>query len=245
MARKYIIKTDELSSVTVTENVRSRSIHVSVDGTGKVNVSVPPLTPLPLIKKVLHDNSDAILKWQTKKSANRTIFSPGSNFRTRFHKLIFNPTATDGQCRANVRSDFSTGNGTITITYPPTVDIQEAQYQQFITKVVNEALKCEARHFLPPRLAALARKFGFHYATLDIRNMKSQWGSCSTLGRICLNQQLMRLPDHLIDYVLLHELCHTKEANHGPNFWALLDKVCGCDSKKLRQQLKNFTTQMN
>lgn len=61
--------------------------------------------------------------------------------------------------------------------------------------------------------------------TLSVRRMRARWGSCGHTGRIILNQQLIEMPLELIDYVLLHELCHLREHNHSPRFYALLDRA--------------------
>jgi len=89
-----------------------------------------------------------------------------------------------------------------------------------------ERMRAQAREELPPRLSALAAQHGFHYNKVFIKNNVSNWGSCSSLGNINLNLRLVTLPRHLQDYVMLHELCHLKYLNHGPQFHALLEQVC-------------------
>ena len=105
----------------------------------------------------------------------------------------------------------------------------------------RKVLISKANAYLPQRLAELAIKYGFSYRIIRIKDNKSRWGSCSSLGAINLSLGLMRLPYHLIDYVLLHELCHTVEMNHGPRFWALMDKVTEGEAKKLRLELRKYS----
>ena len=73
-----------------------------------------------------------------------------------------------------------------------------------------------------------------------VKNIKTRWGSCSSLNNINLNLHLMRLPDHLIDYVILHELAHTKEKNHGKSFWNLVDSLV-MDLKEMKKELKTYS----
>ena len=89
-----------------------------------------------------------------------------------------------------------------------------------------ESLRREAREYLPVKLAALAAEYGFVYNRVSIKNNRSNWGSCSTKGNINLNLRLMRVPEHLRDYVILHELCHLRHHDHGPAFHALLERLC-------------------
>jgi predicted metal-dependent hydrolase len=86
----------------------------------------------------------------------------------------------------------------------------------------------------------LAGLHGFTYASIRISKSKTRWGSCSSKKNIGLSLFLMQLPLHLIDYVLLHELCHTVEMNHSRQFWELLDGVCNRKAKALRKELKSF-----
>lgn len=100
-----------------------------------------------------------------------------------------------------------------------------------------ERLRVQAKAALPPRLAELAALHGFTYNQVRIKHNSSNWGSCSELGNINLNLNLMRLPEHLRDYVMLHELCHLRYLNHGPEFHALLESVCP-GHRALNRELK-------
>lgn len=87
---------------------------------------------------------------------------------------------------------------------------------------LRERLREEARLFLGQRLDALCREHGLRYAKLSVRFQKSRWGSCSMRKGISLNAGLLFLPDRLSDYILRHELCHTRHMNHSQDFWKLL-----------------------
>ena len=105
-----------------------------------------------------------------------------------------------------------------------------------------EALRAQAKAELPPRLAELAVQHGFHYNKVFIKNNISNWGSCSTRGNINLNLRLVTLPQELQDYVMLHELCHLREMNHGPRFHALLESVCPAHHA-LAKELRSYRIQ--
>ena len=83
----------------------------------------------------------------------------------------------------------------------------------------------EGRTHLGPRLAALAARHGLRYARLAVRGQRTLWGSCSAAGTISLNWKLLFLRPALVDYVLLHELAHTRHLDHSPAFWALLERM--------------------
>ena len=92
---------------------------------------------------------------------------------------------------------------------------------------------------LTARLRELALCHGFVYERVTIRNQKSRWGSCSARNNISLNMKLVLLPDELMDYVLLHELLHTRIKNHGPAFWDALERLAG-DARQKRARLKAY-----
>jgi predicted metal-dependent hydrolase len=90
------------------------------------------------------------------------------------------------------------------------------------------------------RLEETAKIHNFKYARASIRNQKTKWGSCSAKNNISLNINLIRLPGELRDYVILHELVHTRFKNHSKMFWAELDKLVGGRAKELSKKLKKY-----
>ena len=102
-----------------------------------------------------------------------------------------------------------------------------------------EQLRTQAKASLPPRLKELADEHGFTYNRVTIKNNISNWGSCSVKGNINLNLRLVTLPQELQDYVMLHELCHLKEMNHGPKFHALLESLCP-NHRALEKELRQY-----
>lgn len=102
-----------------------------------------------------------------------------------------------------------------------------------------EELRAQAKAVLPQRLSVLAAQYGFTYNQVRIKHNSSNWGSCSSLGNINLNLNLMRVPEDLRDFVMLHELCHLRYMNHGAEFHALLESVCP-DHRAKQRALKEY-----
>ena len=100
-----------------------------------------------------------------------------------------------------------------------------------------EALRRQAKAELPPRLAALAARYGFTYNKVTIKHNATNWGSCSSKGNINLNLNILRLPLLLQDYVLLHELCHLRHQDHGHAFHLLLEHVLTDNLMKLMDDM--------
>ncbi|MCI5857331.1 MAG: M48 family metallopeptidase [Agathobacter sp.] len=108
---------------------------------------------------------------------------------------------------------------------------------QALTKEVLEELTARAKEYIPDRVAYFAKIVGVDYGRITIRHQKTRWGSCSSKGNLNFNCLLMRMPPEVIDYVVVHELCHRKEMNHSKAFWHEVEKVLP-DYKRRRQWLK-------
>lgn len=104
----------------------------------------------------------------------------------------------------------------------------------------KKRMKEDAEKVLLPFLEAAACKYGFRYNRISFKNNRSNWGSCSSKGNINLNMRLVMLPQHLQEYVILHELCHLRHPDHGKEFHALLDRLCQGQEKELRKELRSW-----
>jgi len=106
-------------------------------------------------------------------------------------------------------------------------------------KGFNAIDKVEARGKLIERLQELSESYKIEYNRVFIRNQRTLWGSCSARNDISLNIKLAHLPGKLIDYIILHELLHTRFKGHGRDFWAELDRLVG-DAKALNAEVKSY-----
>lgn len=106
-------------------------------------------------------------------------------------------------------------------------------------KSVEEWYRSHAKEYLNTRLVHLAAEFGYTYNKVSVRGAKTRWGSCSMKKNISLNWRLMKAPPHIIDYVILHELAHTKIFDHSKAFWSKLAETCP-DYQGARTWLKRF-----
>ncbi len=155
----------------------------------------------------------------------------------------------DRQGRVVVRAPYNVGNLKIKLFVAEKTDwieraLKKVEERGIISTdspfVYSEAdirtLMEEAKTVIPGRVALYAKKIGVTYGRITIRHQKSRWGSCSTKGNLNFNCMLMHAPEEILDYVIIHELCHRKHMNHSPEFWAEVEKICP-DYKKRRKWL--------
>lgn len=104
-------------------------------------------------------------------------------------------------------------------------EVYEAMETSYLTDEEIRELADKARKYIPERVAYFAGRMGVSYGRITIRNQKTRWGSCSSKGNLNFNCLLMLTPAKIIDYVVVHELCHRKEMNHSKAFWSEVEKV--------------------
>jgi len=107
-----------------------------------------------------------------------------------------------------------------------------------LTESELKSLAEQAKIKIPARVEHFAKIIGVTYGRITIRTQKTRWGSCSSKGNLNFNCLLLRAPDEVLDYVVVHELCHRLEMNHSKNFWVQVERVCP-EYKKRRKWLKD------
>lgn len=120
------------------------------------------------------------------------------------------------------------------------VQVRDKSNKAKIESLVNTWYLEHAKLKFKERIELLQRILDKESLTLNelkIRKIGKRWGSCTSKGNIVLNIDLIRVPVHCIDYVLIHEICHLKHHHHGPEFWGMLLKYCP-DWVKLKEKLE-------
>ncbi len=227
-----------IGKVEFVKSNKAKRIRISIRPLKGIRLTVPKNVSIKDAEKFLIEKENWIiknLKKVQKVEDKKTIFTENTDFKTKNHVLkISKSYLLDRQVSINI-------NKTQTIVkYPQKNNIKEEWIQNSIIKAITETYRMEAKQYLPKRITELAEKHNFKFSKVSVRIAKGRWGSCSGIDNISLNVFLMMLPDELIDYVILHELCHTIEKNHSHRFWKLLEKVSP-NSPTLKKEIKNYS----
>ncbi|MFZ4582022.1 MAG: M48 family metallopeptidase [Paludibacter sp.] len=226
----------DFGNIEFVRNLRSRSIRVRilVDG---LKVSLPIGVTEKDAMTFINSKRKSILAKQNKLKHKKENHDLELSFDKKIITLTFVVEVKPVE-RENIF--IALKDGVLTIEFPIRGDLQSPTAQEHCWNGINYFLRKEAKRLLPDRTKQLAGKFGFYVGDIKIQSSKSRWGSCSRARSINLSMFLMLLPAHLIDYVILHELCHTKEMNHSPKFWAWMNRVTDNNSTNLRTELKKY-----
>ncbi len=223
-----IINDEEFGKITVRRSTKSTQVSVRVAPDGNLRASLPIYAPMFLLKRMLK-NSRNELREMLARSKPEYDYKNGMQIG-KSHTLIIQNTDSK-------TFNISKHGLQIIVKLPSDKTIDNNVISRKIRDAVINALKIEAKSYLPKRLSFLAEKYGFSYNKSRFSHASGRWGSCSSNGTISLNIALMKLPFELIDYVIVHELSHTKHMNHGDQFWDTVAKV-DPDYQNHRNELK-------
>lgn len=211
--------------LTIYKRKASRNVRLSVTPEGEARVSIPRWTAYAVGLRFALSRLD----WIKSQQKPPVLLMDGQRIG-KAHRLRF-AAGSGGKVTARVSQTE------VTVTYPADGDSAAPAVQEAAKRAAIRALRAEAEALLPRRLADLAAQHGFTYNQATIKHMRSRWGSCDHQRNIVLNLYLIQLPWEQIDYVLLHELTHTKVLRHGPDFWRAMERVLP-DVKHLRKAVR-------
>jgi predicted metal-dependent hydrolase len=221
--------------VTKRRNLKSLSLRIKPFSDFRLNV--PYGVPVNVVNEFIASKEqwmdNALIKIKEIESKDTFIIEDGV-YKTKYHQLEIKGL--------HVRDiTFNIDGDKALISYPISMRENNSDYlQETISNCVIELWRFQAKKVLTYRVFELATEYGFSYNKVFIKNLKSKWGSCSSVNNINLNLFLMNIPDYLTDYVILHELVHTKVKNHSAEFWDMLNKYVP-DAKKVDKELKNYS----
>ncbi|MFV0522776.1 MAG: M48 family metallopeptidase [Mangrovibacterium sp.] len=234
-----LVEFKHIGLVEMRVSTRAKRLKLGVKTSGMPFVVIPKssIVTKSMITGFVVDNSDWIKQRQCQFKKIQTVFTPDLVFHTYSRKLniILTQQAEKGKA-ALLKNE-------IRVILPLNTDVHSDKVQNFIRLVIEESMREEAKQYLPKLTQQLAAQHKLIFNRLSIKKTKTRWGSCSSKKNINLNLHLMRLPEHLIKYVILHELAHTIELNHSVHFWQLLEKICP-GAKKLDKELNQYNTEV-
>lgn len=219
----------EFGEIKFKRSAASRYVRLRLMPDGRLYATLPPRAAIKMIRQLVDDSRDELRQLVVKSAAKRTVYAHGDRIG-QSHRLNI------------IRSDrdeprIKMLEQTITVFLPARWLVDGREAQAVLTRACARALRREAEAYLPRRLRHLADLHGFDYDKVRFGNPKGRWGSYSSNGTVSLNIALMNLPLELIDYVLVHELCHSIHPHHQASFW---ESVAAClpDYKAQRQALR-------
>ena len=232
MATKRVVLDEDFGRIIIRTRSNARNITLRTKPDG-LHIIVPPYSSTSRVLSVVEKYRSQLLeKWEKKKPQ---AFGPDYQLVAPCFRLHLAPSKYP-HFRIQMQEEE------ICLLYPEDTDFSSEITQQLIRKGIIRGLKMAATNYLPPLLAVWAERFGLSYNKVKITGSRSRWGSCSSAKSINLSCYLMLLPSHLMDYVLLHELTHTLEMNHGPGFWEKLNSFTANQAQALRKELRNYHT---
>lgn len=236
---KKILEIKDIGVIHLFKNKNAKNLRIILKPNKPARVTVPFRVPFKTAEDFLFsklhwikENLDKLKKLES----NKHVFDEETEFKTRYHALSIKRHTLNF-------FKYKIQDGLLEFYCPADCDIKNSFAQKAIYQAIIETLRFEAKNYLPERVNELSLKHNLVYKRVFIKNLKSRWGSCSSKNNINLNLHLMRLPEKLIDYVILHELAHTKEKNHGKNFWNFLNSLIP-EAKLLNKELKKHSVNL-
>jgi predicted metal-dependent hydrolase len=216
----------EIGSVTLYKRKGVRSIRLSIRE-NKIRITMPHWLPYAAGMEFARQQS----AWIAKHKVPPILITQNMQVGKR-HVVVFEKVSA-------TKVSSRTVSNRISVKVPNQLNILSPEVQAVASKAAIRVLRSEAEEVLPQRLRQIAATNNFDFKSVEIKRLRSRWGSCNHKKEIVLNSFLMQMPWHLIDYVLLHELTHTRILAHGPKFWHELSLYID-DLPAIRKEIRAY-----
>lgn len=200
----------------------ARNIKIKINKDGIIKVSLPNYIPYLMARKFVKNNND----WITKK-IDALKFQ-----KNKYYYLGNNIDLIKKDNINNKNLNYIFKNDKLIIQKNPNDNFSDSD-------LFFKWLKIQAEDYIPNRVQKLAKLHNFDYKKLQLKNLNSRWGSCSIKKILSFNVKLMYFNYKVIDYVIVHELCHLKEMNHSAKFWKLVKSIIP-DYNSYRKELNKI-----
>ncbi len=235
MNEEKFIDVAGIGVVKFVRNRRARNIAVRINRDGDVRVTVPGNIPVRVAEAFVEKKKSWILSTRERlisRKEDRIIWGTDSKLQIKQY-IITIRLKEDNSSSYKVKRE----SDSFILYIPGGKEPEREEIQEEIRTELWKIITLIGKEVLPLRTRELADRHGLKFKEVKVRKMKSRWGSCSAANVINLSSSLLLLPDHLADYVILHELAHTVHKDHSRKFWSYLDRLTG-DSVSLRRELR-------
>lgn len=222
------ITVEGIGEVTIFRRRGLKNLRISLGQNGKVRLSIPWYVSQKTGIKYLLSKKD----WITDHRPSVITEWQNGQKLTDEYKLSLLDSA-----QSKISSKL--GQDELIINLPKNYNTD--QKHKAVSRVVKKFLRTESERLLIPLTREAAKSYGFEVKSIQIKHLKSRWGSCNHKKEITLNAMLLTLPDELIEYVIIHELSHTRHLNHSKDFWKEVERILP-KYKTYRKSLKKFNS---
>lgn len=206
----------EFDEIIVHKRMGTRHVRIRIGTDGKLVVTAPRYTPLIYIKQVVNSSREDLRKMVAHTGSDQQYLEGQQVGKSHVLRTVKTSMVREPSVKVERQ--------TLVVYLPAESALTDKPVQRLVRDEVIKILRREAKAYLPRRLKFLANEHGFSYERVRFSHSSGRWGSCSSNGTISLNIALMKLPHELIDYVLIHELSHTREMNHSAAFWSEVER---------------------
>lgn len=218
---------------TLRRSPRARQVRLSVHPDGALEVIVPRRATISHVESTLRDHEEWITRARARMAAKPRLPTPepladgrlltiaGASLRLDIRET---PTASGARIGRADDALIVTLPAALPVAADPTAPA--LTQDDLVRSLLERWTRREARQVFADRLAHWNDHYGYHWERVTVKDQKTRWGSCSRRGSLNFNWRLLLAPLPALDYVVIHELCHLKEANHGPGFWGLVAQTC-------------------